>query len=109
MVSIENFGNNIKKRRKNLGIHQYELAERLDISPNHLSSLETGKTKPSFDLLCRLCVELNVSPDYLMLGSMHSNNVPQNIIDKLKLCSSDTLYTVDGIIDILIERQERMQ
>ena len=56
MVSIESFGKNIKRRRKTLGIPQYELAERLDISPNHLSSLETGKTKPSFDLLCKLCV-----------------------------------------------------
>ncbi len=107
MLSIENFGRNVKKRRNNLGIPQYELAERLDISPNHLSSLETGKTKPSFDLLCKLCIELNVPPDYLMLGSMHSNNVPQNIIDKLKLCSNDTLYAVDGIIDILIEKQNR--
>ncbi|MCM1286757.1 MAG: helix-turn-helix domain-containing protein [Clostridium sp.] len=109
MVSIENFGKNIKRRRSSLGIPQYELAERLDISPNHLSSLETGKTKPSFDLLCRLCIELNVPPDYLMLGSMHSNNVPQNIVDKLKLCSTDTLYTIDGIIDILIEKQDRQR
>lgn len=109
MVSIENFGRNIKKRRSNLGIPQYELAERLDISPNHLSSLETGKAKPSFDLLCKLCTELNVPPDYLMLGSMRSNNVPQNIVDKLKLCSSDTLYTVDGIIDVLIEKQDRQR
>lgn len=109
MVSIENFGRNIKKRRSNLGIPQYELAERLDISPKHLSSLETGKAKPSFDLLCKLCTELNVPPDYLMLGSMRSNNVPQNIVDKLKLCSSDTLYTVDGIIDVLIEKQDRQR
>ncbi|MCM1288629.1 MAG: hypothetical protein NC240_10000 [Clostridium sp.] len=58
-------------------------------------------------MLCKLCAELNVSPDYLMLGSIHSNNVPQNIIDKLKLCSNDTLYTVDGIMDILIEKQDR--
>jgi len=106
MLSIENFGRNVKKRRNNLWIPQYELAERLDISPNHLSSLETGKTKPSFDLLCKLCAELDVPPDYLMLGSIHSNNILQNIADKLRLCSDDTLCIIDGIIDILIERQE---
>ena len=44
-----------------------------------------------------------------MLGSMHSNNVPQNIADKLKLCSNDTLYTVNDIIDVLIERQDRQK
>ncbi len=106
MISIENFGKNIKRKRKSLGMSQYKLAERLDISPNHLSSLETGKTKPSFDLLCKLCAELDVPPDYLMLGSIHSNNILQNIADKLRLCSDDTLCIIDGIIDILIERQE---
>ncbi len=106
MISIENFDKNIKRKRKSLGMSQYKLAEKLDISPNHLSSLETGKTKPSFDLLCKLCAELDVPPDYLMLGSIHSNNIPQNIADKLRLCSDDTLCIIDGIIDILIERQE---
>lgn len=106
MLSTDSFGKNLQKRRNAFGIPQYELAEKLDISPNHLSSLETGKSKPSYDLLCRLCTELDVTPDYLILGNMHSNNVPQNITDKLKLCSKETLNTIDGIIDVLIEVQE---
>ncbi len=106
MISSNSFGKNLQKRRKAFGIPQYELAKRLDISPNHLSSLETGKAKPSFDLLCKLCTELDVTPDYLILGNMHSNNVPRNIIDKLKLCSGDTLNAIDGITDVLMEMQK---
>lgn len=109
MINIKSFGINIKRIRKSLAMSQYALAERPDISPNHLSSLETGKTKPSFNLLYKLCVELNVLPNYLMLGSIHSDNIPQNIADKLRLCSDDTLCLIDGIIDILIERQEKQK
>lgn len=106
MINIESFGKKIKRKRKSLGIPQYELAKRLAISPNHLSSLETGKNSPSFDLLYKLCDDLNVPPDYLMLGSIHPTNVLKNITDKLRLCFDDTLYTIDSILDILFERQD---
>lgn len=35
-------GNRIKLRRKELRIKQSELAEKLDISNNHISSIENG-------------------------------------------------------------------
>lgn len=40
-------GLRIKARRKELKIKQAELAEVLDISNNHMSSIESGKQKPS--------------------------------------------------------------
>ena len=39
-------GNRIQQRRKELGLKQYDLAEQLNISNNHLSSIETGREKP---------------------------------------------------------------
>ena len=40
-------GRRIKLRRKELKIKQSEMAESLNISNNHLSSIETGKQKPN--------------------------------------------------------------
>ena len=74
-------GNRIKIRRKELRIKQAELAERLNISNNHMSSIENGRQKPSLDIFIRICDLLNVTPDYLLLGSMHAYNIPQDIID----------------------------
>ena len=74
-------GNRIKIRRKELRIKQAELAEKLNISNNHMSSIENGRQKPSLDIFIRICDLLNVTPDYLLLGSMHAYNIPQDIID----------------------------
>lgn len=45
--SMELFGEKIKKLRKKMDMTQYEASEKLNISPNHLSSLENGKSNPS--------------------------------------------------------------
>lgn len=74
-------GRRISKRRKVLGIKQAVLAEKIGVNGNHLSSVETGKVTPSLELFVKICDELGVTPDYLLEGAMHSNNVPQSIVD----------------------------
>ena len=68
-----------------------ELAERINISNNHMSSIENGRQKPSLDIFIQICNLLNVTPDYLLLGSMHAYNIPQDIIDKLRLCNQSDI------------------
>ena len=97
-------GKRIKLRRKELKIKQTVLAETLGISNNHMSSIETGKQKPSLDIFINICIQLNVSPDYLLLGTIHSNNVPRDISEKLRLCSPPDIELVRDFIDILIKR-----
>ncbi|RKI38598.1 XRE family transcriptional regulator [bacterium D16-51] len=99
-------GNRIKLRRKELHIMQYELAEKLDISNNHISSIENGKEKPSLDLFISLCEELHVTPDFLLLGSMHASNIPLDIVDGLRLCSQDDIELTRQFVELLIKRSK---
>ena len=99
-------GNRIKTRRKELHINQSQLAERLDISNNHMSSIETGKEKPSMDVFIQICIELDVTPNYLLLGSMHAYNTSQNLIDKLLLCSDEDIRLINCVIEHLIQRKK---
>ena len=69
-VQYKSIGKRIKLRRKELNIKQNELAEKLNISNNHLSSVENGREKPSLELLLNICELLNVTTDYLLLGNM---------------------------------------
>lgn len=87
----EDMGNRIKLRRKELRIKQAELAEKINISNNHMSSIENGRQKPSLDIFIQICNLLHVTPDYLLLGSMHAYNIPQDIIDKLRLCDQSDI------------------
>lgn len=99
-------GNRIAARRRHLGINQNLLAERVDISKNHLSNIERGRETPSFDVLINLCNELQVTPDYLLMGSMHPQGVPQNLIDSLALCTDEDIALLEDIIHHMVLRQE---
>lgn len=97
-------GTRIKLRRKELKFSQSSLAEILDISNNHMSSIENGREKPSLDILIKICSELKVTPDFLLLGNMHPDDIPQNIVDGLKLCSTEDINLIRQIIELLIKR-----
>lgn len=99
-------GRRISKRRKVLGIKQAVLAEKIGVNGNHLSSVETRKVTPSLELFVKICDELVVTPDYLLEGAMHSNNVPQSIVDHLRLCSEEDVDLAAEIVKLLADRNE---
>ena len=55
------FGNNLHSYRKLRGLSQEQLAEKLNISVKHLSTLETGKVFASAELIEKFATELKVS------------------------------------------------
>lgn len=97
-------GTRIKVRRKELKIKQAELAEALEISNNHMSSIENGRQMPSLDTFIGICRCLNVTPDYLLLGTMHAYNIPQDISDKLRLCHQSDIELAKDFIELLVKR-----
>jgi len=54
-------GKNIQQARKNKGLSQNELAEKLDISREHLAKIETAKRCISLGLLFKLAEVLEVT------------------------------------------------
>lgn len=104
--NLVEMGSRIAARRRRLGISQNLLAEKVDISRNHLSNIERGREKPSFDVLINLCNILRVTPGYLLMGTMHSHGVPQNLIDSLALCTAEDIALLEDIVHHMVLRQE---
>lgn len=100
-------GKRIRARRLSLKMKQMELAQKVDISNNHISSIERGIERPGLDVFIKICDVLNVTPDYLLLGSMKSNNVPKNITDNLKLCTEEEVRLVEAITQYMAEQHKR--
>lgn len=98
-------GQRIADRRLHLKIKQHELAERVGVSNNHLSGIERGKEKPSLDVLISICNELRVTPDYLIMGVMHSKNVSENIMDGLELCTEEDRELIARMVGFMIKRR----
>lgn len=58
--------NIILKRRKQLGLTQQELADKLFVSNKVISKWETGKSVPDTSMLVELSKVLNISLDELL-------------------------------------------
>lgn len=69
---LREMGNRISARRRMKRLTQEELAERIDVSPQMISNLETGKKAIRPENLLKICIALDVSADYLLTGSDRS-------------------------------------
>ena len=100
-ITSQQFGRNIRNRRIEKKMTQAQLAEAIDISPNQLSSIETGNSKTKFDVIAKLCLVLDVTPDYLMLGCLHSNKISKDFEDLLQTLSDEKIALLYNIALLL--------
>lgn len=64
---MKNLGPNIRKHRKELKLTQFELSIQADVTEDYIQFLETGKRKPSLDVLARIADALKVEPYELLM------------------------------------------
>ena len=64
----ETFGERLKAIRERAGLTQSQLAERMDVSVNHISALERNVSEPGAVMLRKLSIALGVTTDYLLFG-----------------------------------------
>ena len=60
------FSKNLQSLRKEAGLSQEEVAERLHLSRQAVSKWESGQTLPDIGTCIKLCEILNVTPNQLM-------------------------------------------
>lgn len=73
-----NIGTNIKKYRKEKGLTQRELADKLNIATNSLSRYEIGERRPPIDMIEKIAEILNVTPIQLMYDEEVENTLNQS-------------------------------
>lgn len=62
-------GDQIKELRKNAGMSQLQLAEKLNVGASAVGMYEQGRRTPAIEILVRLAEQFNVSLDYLITGT----------------------------------------
>ena len=61
MTSLRDiFAYNLKNKRRNFGISQAQLAERVNVSTHHIATIETARNYPTLDLVERMANVLNI-------------------------------------------------
>ena len=93
---IKDVGARIREARKLLKLSQAELAEKLQISPSHMSDIENGKKNIGLDIFMRLTEALQVSADWLLRTDIPQVSAIQNqeIDDILADCSADETQSI---------------
>lgn len=105
-INLNAMGTRMKRRRKELKMSQAELAEKVNVSNNHISSIETGKQIPSLTTFVKICEQLDTTPDFLLLGSLHTDNLPKSIYDSLALCNKKDLPLIQDIVENFVSKRE---
>lgn len=67
---LTSIGTRILLRRKQLRFTQEELAERAHVTPQTISAAELGKKALRPENIIGVCAALNISTDYLLLGTV---------------------------------------
>ena len=98
------FGLKIGNKRREKDFTQEELAEKLGISNNHLSSLENGRSFPSYKLFKKICKELDLDPGYLMFGDSENVPISESLLYKINCCNTEQQIFISKIIDILLNK-----
>ena len=62
-------GTRIAQRRKQLGLKQSEVEEAADIGFKYLSNIERGISIPSTEVIMRLAIALDTTPDEFLVGT----------------------------------------
>lgn len=93
LSSFKQMGIRLAQARNAARLSQEKLAERIGISPGHLSKLERGVAAISLTDLNRICEELDVEADWILFGQQAPATADQlERMERLvRQCDSRTL------------------
>lgn len=105
-LDYKQIGRHIARRRKELGMTQAEVEERADMAYKYLSSVERGVSIPSTELIMRLAVVLDTTPDEFLVGSVRRHDeVWKDVAEKLRGLDPKQLELADRFITWVSEQK----
>ena len=96
---LKAIGRRIATVRREMNLSQKDLAAKINISNNHLSNIETGKSAPGFATFLDICTILNAEVTYIIGGDIYPS--PDDAtINRFKRKSPEDKMIIGRIIDI---------
>ena len=86
-------GKRIQKLRKEKGLTQEQLAEKINIGERHLQKLESGERGGFVDTLVEIALFFHVSLDFLILGKPQSGEM-RSQLREMAACLEDMANTL---------------
>ena len=99
-------GVRIAHRRKQLKLTQAVVAERAEINDQYLSNIERAVSIPSTEVIMRLAVALDTTPDEFLVGTARQENDQwKNVAQLLRTMNEKQLTLAESLLKWLQEQE----
>ena len=104
-LDYKEIGRRIAHRRRQLNLKQYEVEERANISYKYLSSIERGFSIPSTEVIMRLAIALETTPDEFLVGTVRCEDKRwKNVAELLRTMNEKQLDIAESFLSWLSEQ-----
>lgn len=105
-LDYNEIGRRIARRRKQLGLKQSEVEEKADLSYKYLSNIERSISIPSIEVIMRLAVALDTTPDEFLVGTFRYDDEEwKNIAEMLRNFDQKKLSLANSFLTWLSEQE----
>lgn len=105
-INYEEIGKRIAHRRKELGLKQSEVEEKADLSQKYLSNIERSISIPSIEVIMRIALALDTTPDEFLVGTLQTNDAEwKNVSEQLRNMTPRQLSLASSFLTWLSEQK----
>ncbi|MBR3751830.1 MAG: helix-turn-helix transcriptional regulator [Ruminiclostridium sp.] len=105
-LDYKQIGKRIAKRRKQLGLSQAKVEEKADLGDKYLSSIERGISIPSTEVVMRLAIALETTPDEFLVGTVrHEDQEWKSVAELLRPMDEKHLKLARSLLSWLAEEE----
>ncbi len=98
-------GKRIARRRRQLGLRQVQVCEQAGISDKYLSCIERATSIPSLEVVMRLALALDTTPDEFLVGSVrHGGEEWQDTAELLRNLDASQLRLARSFLQWLADQ-----
>jgi len=109
LIDYRIIGQRIQKARIRLGLTQEALAEKVQVSTNYLSKIETNKEKPNLELLWKICVATDTALSTLLTGVVEEGQyLHGDIAAILASCSPQKIRLIYDVISRIAQEDDNV-
>lgn len=104
-IDYSEIGRRIARRRKQLCLRQIEVCEKAGISDKYLSCIERATSIPSIDVIIRLAIALDTTPDEFLTGTArHRDDHWSDVAELLRNMTPRQLEVASSFLTWLSEQ-----
>ena len=98
----EIIGKKIRQIRKERGLSQEELSEKIDISPRHMCTIENGNSFPSIETFIKISEILDIDiNEFFNLTPQKNDTLRGDIYNLIQTSSIQELHLIKDIISAI--------